>query len=886
MNARLFPVLTGAFFAAFLPALPGQTSPPPFVRAGKALIPPGPVGAGLYAADVDGDKDLDLVVLAMGRFGDPFLFLLRNDGKGRFAWDFQAFSPAALGGDFPRRVFLRDVDGDGAVDLILGARAVYRNDGKGRFRADPKALPKLPRRTWLYGAADVEGDKDPDLLVVQLDTRPRKALFLVDDGKGQFTASSSLVPPRIDAPIVTQGLFLDVDGDGDPDYVSVVGGDSLTPWTLWLSRNDGKGNFQAPVLIHQGLKKGCCFGITAGDVNGDGAPDLFVENLSKLFLNDGKGGFKDVTSTNLPPSFRVTQGVFGDFDGDGDLDLAGAWEGRLLFLENKGKGVFAAPVERANLGWFFSGPLAAGDLDGDGDLDLAFPEGGGPLLLLNDGKARFLAASGVHTRGFRLAANGYRRWSSFPALGDVNGDGVLDLVADCRCGEKRFLLFFGDGNGGFRRAPAANMPVKPGQYPSCRYRIHLLDVDGDGDLDLLAFDGENQGSDRNVLYLNDGKGVFKDVSLTRLWPPFRIENTSFVSGDFDKDGDPDLILGGARGGGVYLWNDGKGSFTRAPSGSLPLLSQHTWGIAAGDLDGDGDLDLVWAASPSSWAGSRRVLVLRNDGKGRFTAGKPFLTDWRLVRGAGLFLADVDGDGDLDLFMGMTENSPKSPFTLLFLNDGKGNFRKAASFAGLPAAAPDLDGDGDSDLVVYGHPQGASGFVSLQAFRNDGKGRFTGPLLLDPTLYSRGSGEEILALPGDLDRDGLTDLLVFPEALPYPYVLFNSRRHLRAPWPCSIGKDFRLEVFGRPGRAALLLAGLKPGSTPLPPFGILRLDPSWILPLSPMLTFKGPKAWWQGKVPKDAALLGRELFFQALVLDPVLPGRSRFTGFVRDKVGAW
>ncbi len=890
MRARLF-LASILFSLALLSPLPAQSTRFPFVEDGRAQIPPGPVPWILLPGDVDGDGDLDLASFTDVSVGGNLCHLLRNDGKGHFFWDLGAFSGGNHLGNCPHRVFRGDLNGDGSLDLVLGNPLVFVNGGKGFFRADPKALPPLPSGTGIAGMADVDGDGDLDLLAVQ-EAPLLKSFLLVNDGKGRFTKASSLVPPppgkgQIYADI---SLFLDADKDGDMDYVGVDRASGSQGWVLRISWNDGKGNFKTTSRISMGGGQNGARCLIAGDVDGDGFMDLFLAPASRLFLNNGKGQFQDVSGTHLAAPVPGDLASFRDFDRDGDLDLAAGSGKGIYYVENKGKGRFLAPVLLDTpSGGKFAASLATGDFDSDGDCDIVYAGSGRPLLLLNDGKARFHAASGAPFRKFDLYP-GYFASSqdTRDAMGDVDGDGDPDFIGDGP--GKRFLLLLNDGSGNFDRAPLGNMPVKPNPSPVFTYRLHLLDVDGDGDLDLLGLSAVNRGSDKNVLYLNDGKGVFRDVSSSHfLNGPFKIQNTCLAAGDFDKDGDVDLILGDAVGEDVYLLNDGKGRFRRTVSPYFPFVLKNTRGLAAADVDGDGDLDLV-RIGPGG-AGKYWAQVFRNDGKGRFKGNAPFFTGRGIAYDHRPLVADLDGDGDPDLVLGLFfPQGSKPPSGLVFFNDGKGNFTMkpaGSSVAGFPGECLDLDGDGDKDLVLSGTSPVLPGYFTPLAAWNDGKGTFSPPTSLAPAIFTNSFSMSFKVLGGDFDGDGLPDLLV---SSLYPllshHVLFNSLRHLRAPWLCSLGKPYRLEIFGSPGQGAFLFMGLKAGNTALPPFGALKVDPSRIWALSPMPILWGPKAWWQGRVPRDAALLGRELFFQALVLDPLVPARSRFTGLVRDQVGAW
>ncbi|MFT3775945.1 MAG: FG-GAP-like repeat-containing protein [Minicystis sp.] len=381
------------------------------------------------------------------------------------------------------------------------------------------------------------------------------------------------------------------------------------------------------------------------------------------------------------------------------------------------------------------------------------------------------AVAAGHGQNFTFADESFRL-PSYPEddltstvdvkLVDVDGDGDLDifLAQGTATGAGRpNVLLINDGTGFFTDESAARLPP----VVQLSSRVDFGDVDGDGDPDVIV---SNLGPEQ--LLINDGDGFFTDESVARLPPPlpfFSDISSEARLADVDGDGDLDILVSNENpfdpsplhGGQNQLWiNDGAGFFTNETAARLPAATDQTGGMAIGDIDGDGDLDII--------VGNRgQEVVLVNDGDGFFTdetaARFPVVTDsTRKVE-----LGDVDGDGDLDV---LTANSRGEPIRL-YLNDGEGVFHEV-TFSSAPVVSEtntdlqlvDLDGDGDLDVYVAN----AGPFISghgfdggqNQYFRNNGQGKFSEKTLQH---FPAVSDPSTAAAFGDLDGDGDLDLVV-------------------------------------------------------------------------------------------------------------------------------
>jgi len=361
------------------------------------------------------------------------------------------------------------------------------------------------------------------------------------------------------------------------------------------------------------------------------------------------------------------------------------------------------------------------------------------LLYINDGEGNFTIS------GADLGSD----WSTAIVLADVDGDDDLDLITAnaISAGQSEAnTILINDGAGNF----SSNGMLLGDASSQC---LAQGDVDGDGDLDVIFGNGDSDvGPAGNRLYLNDGNGNFIDSGQS-IGSNITL---ALALGDYDGDGDLDLIEGSLIGpmtNQVYL-NDGNGNF--AADGSLLPGPSHITSLCSGDLDADGDLDVVASSRGTTESGS---WIWFNDGAGTFDVVET------VVGSAGAYgqaLGDLDGDGDLDL-------AEMDPFPdgagAVYLNDGNGSFSEHSQPLGaercISVALGDLDDDGDLDLAVANFDNGPDliYFNEYQGPDCDGNG-VPDLCQLDPTTDTNGDG--ILDscqgfIRGEINGDGSIDV---------------------------------------------------------------------------------------------------------------------------------
>jgi len=327
---------------------------------------------------------------------------------------------------------------------------------------------------------------------------------------------------------------------------------------------------------------------------------------------------------------------------------------------------FAIP----GLAFPMSNGFASADFDGDGFTDLAVISNVGPRVYRSTGDGNLVDVTAL----LPGLLPGNQRTAAFV---DIDGDGASELLLTWSGLARLFRWQNGTWND-----LSANLPTGIATISGAA----AADVDLDGDQDLVCA-GSFIDAGTNQLLVNDGTGVFTATF------PFSGQSFHALVADFDGDFDGDVVF--ARPGVQLFRNDGLAGFTDVTATRLPANLGNPPFVTFGDVDGDATIDLFVGGN----TGADRIL--RNDGLGTFTSTNG------LPGGIGSTtnsaLCDVDQDGDLDLWRGNVNYG----LPTLLLNDGNGFFLNEP--ARLPAViafasqcdAADLDGDGDPELFLGG-----------------------------------------------------------------------------------------------------------------------------------------------------------------------------------------
>jgi hypothetical protein len=472
--------------------------------------------------------------------------------------------------------------------------------------------------------------------------------------------------------------------------------------------------------------------LRVGDFNGDGKLDILVASQSgstvaivsvSVLLGNGDGTFQPQKVTNIANSNCPCLAV-GDFNGDGKLDLAipvsvpQLGNSAMAVMLGNGDGTFQSAIT-ANPGPFPTpNQLEATDINGDGKPDLLAGNAGtsnpGMAVLLGNGDGTFQQPKNTPV------ATGVAMF----AMADFNGDGRLDVAFGAT---SQFEVLPGNGDGTFGAPVSTTF-----QVPTPATFLVAADLNGDGKPDLMF-----SGTYFVTALLGKGDGTFHTTGLHTSIPAF-----DATVGDFDGDGKVDIAsVWDDSGSGFASLARGNGDGTFQVATLVRVLKQENLqfgnSIAAGDFNGDGNIDLVQFATVNR---NGLIAVLLGNGDGTFGVPSVFNSNFDFGPGS-VAVGDLNGDGKLDIV---------SSGVGVFLGNGDGTFKPEVDYGGGGAsvALGDFNGDGVPDIVTA---RSSSSGVSILLGNGDGTFGF-------PTTVPLPDYGEFVAV-GDFNHDGKLDLAV-------------------------------------------------------------------------------------------------------------------------------
>lgn len=728
----------------------------------------------LAAADLDGDRDVELISADWLRS----VLVWENRGDGSFEGYREI--PVAVG---PRSVAVADLDGDGRLDIAVSRSGGYDSASQSHIPSGVAVIWNRPdgfhdgdlvveaHEPWNVGAADLDGDKDIDLVFTEYDPNGRPSIAL-NDGAGVFAA-----PKRL--PAVGQYLSLlieDFDGDERPEIA--IGGYR----DVQVMRGDPGGEWQVVSVL-----PGPADALAAGDVDGDGRRDLIVaSSRDGIRVHRGTDAGFDAGPAGGPDATGISA---GDFDGDGDLDVAGIRNtGTLFLLPNDGSG--RLPIWPNYPASEDANSIALGDFDGDGDLDVATTgeDDPGITVLLNDGSGGLgiaqtygpsdlrehkLVAADLNGDGLTDLAGGgaaiwYRPAGAGQGLGDpvrlieapspwaplaadLDRDGDIDIAAVTywTADEARVTAIANDGRGGFSALATIEIPSSPGS-------LIAANLDGGGWFEIVLLPDAR----REIWVVPGGADRYLAPRRTEL----TVEGGGAVAVDLDRDGIDEIAVTSGHSdlaGGRVVILKGRGIDAGLETWRQVEIPGFSYSIAADDLDGDGDVDLVASSGPD------RFVALLNSGRGNFWVPPPYLTAGYSV----LVTGDMDGDKIPDVVAASEDQSAvavhRNPV--------------------IPPSSKDLNWDGIPDECTRRafHRGDANG---------DGKADISDAISLLGSLFLGGQEPGCLET-ADVDNDGARNIT---DAIYLLMWLFQGGRPPASPGPPGepCGED--PDPLGSPG----------------------------------------------------------------------------------------
>lgn len=473
--------------------------------------------------------------------------------------------------------------------------------------------------------------------------------------------------------------------------------------------------------------------VFAADLDGDGDLDMISSSTNDTKLawyknTNGSFGPQQIITEN---AIRTNQIIAVDLDNDGDQDLINStYDGIFWYKNTDGQGSFA-PSQPVCTSDSHSSNIQAKDMDGDGDIDIITNSGA------TDSISWFENMDGQGTFSEEHVITSDPAIYQKIEVADIDGDGDMDILTSDYTNDDVgwFKNLNGQGDFGPKQVITADVQRPQG--------VSAADLDGDGDLDVLA---TSQLFDHKLVWYENlnGQGNF---GPERFVSPDVQSQFLVTTADLDNDGDLDVISGASYRGTIYWYKnlDGLGNF--GPKQQITNQIEFLREINLADLDNDGDLDLMSASATDD----KIAYYLNTDGQGNFGPQQVVVEINGVNRPYTVMSIDMDGDGDKDI---LSASNGDDKIAWLENLDGLGSFSAPKTISlqldyPISVNAADIDGDGDMDVVSESYYN-----KTVAWFENmDGQGSsFTAHIFSPLNSFPQ------VTYPMDVDNDGDIDIV--------------------------------------------------------------------------------------------------------------------------------
>jgi hypothetical protein len=681
----------------------------------------------VFAADLDGDSDLD--VISASPDDNKLAWFENVDGAGTFGTE----NIITTGGLEAYNTTAADIDNDGDLDVLLGSRldsetAWFENlDGAGTF-GPANFITTAASFVQSVNVADFDKDGDLDAVTASADDN-RIAWYENTNGQGTYGAQQTLTTA---ASAARYAIGADLDGDGDQDIVSASSDDDTISW---FENTDGAGTFSSRINIDTTMN-GAAW-VEAADLDNDSDLDLLACTFDSGVLawyenTDGDATFAPRQQLDSPISVpRIITTSDLDLDGDLDIIMASNQDDIIAWHENIDDATtftLRKVISNTIIGPFSIYPA---DLDKDGDEDLLY--GAAQSNTVGWLENKLIHRSGAYPVRDVISTDTIAIRSVYAA--DLDGDGDLDTLSASPDDNK--VAWYENIDGAASYGPQQVITTSA----MGAYYVTAADIDCDGDQDVLS---ASRADSRLIWYENtDGTGNFSSGTNITTLASFA---QSVHAADIDGDGDYDTVSASADDNRVAWYENTDGAGTFGPQQTLTTSASRARHAITDDIDGDGDLDIIQASS-----GDDTVSWFENtDGTGTF-GSEQLITN--LADGATwVDTGDLDGDGDIDVLS--AEFNAGANISWYENTDGAGTFGAKMQIGPIISTprnvfAVDLDLDGDLDVMLA-----SNGDNTLAWHENlDGAATWS-----DRKIISDNELGIFDIIPADLDNDGDLDIL--------------------------------------------------------------------------------------------------------------------------------